>query len=219
MEQRRDIGHKEIILSISKLDLFESEFSFANAFEIISSSKLMKVDYNQDYIPQILSSLVTCGKTSIKTAYDPFMKNASSLMELTREYGSSIKFYGKEKDKLTYCFTIVKLIINGYLLNDIFLKQEDATESIDMEGKSFDVIISKVPVAIKNYYSSNINQNFEIAKRSKRVELEEVLLKQFGMNSDSFAQDVELNHALENLLEKWMLKRIHIQNSLESMNP
>ena len=41
-----------------------------------------------------------------------------------------------------------------------------------------------------------------MAKRNRRSELEEVLLKKFDMDSDSFAQDVELNNALENLLEK-----------------
>lgn len=203
---------KEIILSISKLNLFENNFSFANAFEIISSSRLMNINYNPDYLSQILSSLVTCEKTSIKTVYDPFMKNASSLIELSRECESIKKFYGKESDKLTYCFTLVKLFINGYMLDNIILKHEDATQSIDIDGASFDVILSKVPVAIKNYYSSNINQNFEIAKRNKRVELEEVLLKQFGIDSDSFVQDVELNYALENLLEKMDVEKdFHVE--------
>ena len=42
----------------------------------------------------------------------------------------------------------------------------------------------------------------EIAKRSKRSELESLLLDKFGMDGDSFKHDSELNMALENLVEK-----------------
>lgn len=201
-DNEMNLAIKEIIYSISKLDLFESEFSFSEVYEILSSSSLMKINSNPDYISQILSSLISCEKTTIKSVYDPFLKNASSLMELTSQTESINKYYGKEINTLSYCYSIVKVFINYFNLDYVEFKNEDALESVDIDGLSFDAILSKIPVTIKNYYSSNEQQSFEMAKRSKRSELEEVLLKNFNMNSDSFAQDSELNNALENLLEK-----------------
>ena len=115
MDSEETLAIKEIILSIARLDLFESEFTFSNAFEIISSSRLMHIKQNPVYIPQILSALISCEKKSIGNAYDPFMKNASSFMELSREYRTNITYYGKEEDTLTYFYSIVRLFINGYL--------------------------------------------------------------------------------------------------------
>lgn len=201
-DNEMNLAIKEIIYSISKLDLFESEFPFSEVYEILSSSSLMKINSNPDYISQILSSLISCEKTTIKSVYDPFLKNASSLMELTSQTESINKYYGKEINTLSYCYSIVKFFINYFNMDYVEFKNEDALESVDIDGLSFDAILSKIPVTIKNYYSSNEQQSFEMAKRSKRSELEEVLLKNFNMNSDSFAQDSELNNALENLLEK-----------------
>jgi type I restriction enzyme M protein len=84
----------------------------------------------------------------------------------------------------------------------VVFKNEDATQSIDIEGASFDAILSEIPVSIKNYHSANKNQSFEIAKRSKRGELEDVLIEKFGIKSDSLSQDADWNIAMENLLQK-----------------
>ena len=112
-------------------------------------------------------------------------------------------------ETIIHFYTLVKFFINNLPFNDVFLKNEDALDSIDINGASFDVILSKIPIAIKNYYSSNINQSREIAKRNKRSELESLILDNFGMDGDSFKQDNELNIALENLVEK-----INLENEL-----
>lgn len=201
-ESEIKLSIKEIIYAISKLDLFESEFSFDQVFEVLSSSKLMHIKPTPDYISQLLSSIISCDKTSIEKAYDPFLNDGTSLIRLSNECELGVSYYGKESDKLAYCYTITRFLINHFNLNHVEFRNEDATESIDIDGSSFDVILSKIPLKIRNYYSSRENQNIEINKRSKRNELEKVLLNEFNMNSDSFTKDSELNSAIENLLEK-----------------
>ena len=95
------------------------------------------------------------------------------------EYGLSY-CYGKDASRLNYLHAIVRLFINNFSFKNVFLRQEDALDSVDINGASFDVILSRIPIAIKNYYSSNINQSREISKRSKRSELENLLLNNFG---------------------------------------
>lgn len=201
-ESEVKLAIKEIIYAISKLDLFESEFSFSRVFEVLTSSKLMHIQPTPEYISQLLSELISCDKTSVKRAYDPFLKDGTTLLSLSEKCELGVAYYGKESDRLTYCYTITRFLINHFNLNYVEFRNEDATESIDIGGASYDVILSKIPLKIRNYYSSKQNQNLEIIRRNKRSELEKVLLSEFNMNSDSFTKDSELNNALENLLEK-----------------
>lgn len=200
-EQSQYIG--EIIYMISKLDVFEMDMEFADVFNIVSQSRLMHVDSNPEYVMQILSQLVLSDRKVIGSAYDPFIKDGASLMKIHDNIGYDLKYcYGKDKNRLNYLYTMVKFFINNISFKDLFLKQEDGLNSIDIDGASFDVIVSRIPIAIKNYYSSNINQNFEISKRNKRSEIESILLENLGMDGNSFKKDNELNKALENLVEK-----------------
>ena len=193
----------EIINLISKLNALDFDFAFKNVFDIVSLSHLMHVNTNPEYVTQILSSIVSSEKQAADEVYDPFIKNGSSILYLNESMDFNINYYyGKDESKLNYIYTIIRFFINGLSLNKVFLKQEDALDSIDINATSFDVILSRIPIAIKNYYSSNINQNMEISKRNKRNELENLLLDKFGMDEDSFKQDAELNMALENLVEK-----------------
>ena len=193
----------EIVNMISQFDVFDSEFEFSEVFNIIADSNLMHVVSNPEYINQILSRIVLSEKKTINSAYDPFMKDGESIMKLYESIGYDLKYcYGKDSVKLNYFYTLVKFFINNLSFNNVFLKNEDAMDSIDINGASFDVVISKIPIAIKNYYSSNVNQSMEIAKRNKRIELESLLLDNFGMDGDSIKHDNELNIAIENLVEK-----------------
>ena len=204
-EETRSIG--EIVSLISQLDVFDSDFGFSDVFDIISASRLMHIDSNPEYINQILSRIVLCEKKVIGSAYDPFIKDGASIMKLHESIGYDLKYcYGKDSHKLNYFHTLVRFFINNLSFNDVFLKHEDGLDSIDIGGASFDVILSRIPIAIKNYHSSNITQSMEMAKRSKRSELETLLRDNFNMDGDSFKQDSELNRALENLVEKIDLK-------------
>ncbi|MBR4447976.1 N-6 DNA methylase [Methanobrevibacter sp.] len=200
----------EIIYLISQLDVFELDLEFSDVFDIISASRLAHVSSNPEFITQILSKLVLSEKQTIESAYDPFMKDGSSIMKLRKEIEYGLSYcYGKDISRLNYLYTIVRFFINNFSFKNVFLKQEDALDSVDINGASFDVILSRIPIAIKNYYSSNINQSREMSKRSKRSELENLLLNNFGIDGDSFKLDSELNSALENLVNK-----IDVENEL-----
>lgn len=200
-EATKNIG--EIINLISQLDVFDTEFEFTQVFDIISASRLMHISSNPEYITQILSALILSEKPVINSVYDPFMKDSMSVMKLRESIGYDLKYcYGKDANRINYHHAIVKLFLNSFSLKNVFLKHEDAFDSIDIDGASFDVILSRIPISIKNYYSSNITQSREMAKRNRRSELENLLLENLKMDEDSFKKNNELNQALENLVEK-----------------
>ena len=49
---------KDLILSISKLDVFDPEFAFTDVFEVIGESDILNVNSNPEYIYQILSTIL-----------------------------------------------------------------------------------------------------------------------------------------------------------------
>ena len=201
----------EIIYLISRLDIFDGEFAFGDVFNIISASRLNHRDSDPEFIIQILSHIVNSNKMSINNVYDPFLKNGDSLLAIT-EFGEGnlINYYGKEKNRLNYFYSMVKYFINHLPLNKLFLKNEDAFDSIDIDGASFDVILSRIPISIKNYHSSNLNQSNEIVRRNKRSEIENLLADNLGMDGESFKENNNLNEALQNLLEQIDLKDFNV---------
>lgn len=203
----------EVIYLISKLNVFEQDFEFKEVFNVISSSRLIHVESNPDYITQVLSELVLSDKKRMGSVYDPFIKNGDSIMSLNE---SNIQYcYGKDENKSNFLYVFAKFFINNFPSNNVFLKHENAINSIDINGASFDVILSRIPIAIKNYHSSNFQQNMEIVKRSKRCEIETLLVDKLNIDENSFKQDYELNKALENLVDKIDLNDLNVDFSGE----
>ena len=194
---------KNLIRSIYKLDIFDTEFSFTDVFEAIGESDILSVNSNPEYIYQILSTILISQKHDLNTVYDPFMRNGLSFLYLSEAFGLwGNRNYGKESDKVTYCYTIARLLMGPYTFDNLCLENENAFESVDIEGASFDGILSVIPIAIHNYHTSNKNQSLEIAKRHRREELENMLSNNFNMDSSSFSQDNELNRVIEKLINK-----------------
>lgn len=195
---------KDIIYSISKLDVQERRYPFERVFDKLCQSKLMNIDHDPDYITDMLSAIVSSIKPKSENVYNPFLRDASSIIDLKWHYewgfGAS---YGKGLDKITYCSSIVKLYLNHFDLDSVFLEYGSPLESVGIDSTSFDVIISRIPpITPKNLKRLNSAQNAEMAKRNKRKQLEDVLTSRFDMDENSFMRDDELNEALENILRK-----------------
>lgn len=214
---------KDIIYSISKLDIQEREYPFEKVFDKICQSKLIEIEQDPDYIIDLLSNIVSSLKPKTENVYNPFIRDASSLIDLKSHYGWGIgTAYGKGFDKITYCSSIVKLYLNGFDLDGVFLEYGSPFESVGINSESFDVIISRIPpITPKNLKRLNRSQNIKMARRNKRKQLEDMLSSKFDMDEDSFLNDDELNGAIENLLSKMDLEKsfeIDFTGEYESLN-
>lgn len=132
------------LLSISKLDIEEEEFSFRRVYDLISSSRQIRLTPTPEYITQILEETVTSKKDSANSIYDPFLKDASNLFNISGHFRES-RIYGKEANNLYYFYSLIKAFIHECDFSNVFLKCEDATESMAYDEELFDVIVSKVP--------------------------------------------------------------------------
>ena len=203
-DSEHNLLYKDLIYSIAKLDIYEEKFPFKEVFNQICQFRNININHDPDYINLILTELVCASKSSPMDVYNPFLNDASSLIKLSEKFPFSYgKSYGKGNDEITYCVSIVNMLMNYFDLDNVFLEFGNSIDSVDIGGASFDVIMSKFPhIGGWSSKSRNKVQNMELVKRNKRKQLENMLSKNFKMDENSFANDSQLNDALENLLEQ-----------------
>lgn len=200
---------KDIVYSISKLDIYEEKFPFSEVFDGICELRPILADQDAEYMNSILSELVFASKSSPIDVYNPFLNDASSLIELSSKtnfgYGNS---FAKGHDTITFCCSIVKLMIHLFDLDNVFLEFENALDSTDFYGRSFDVIMSNLP-SIGGWSSKSINttQEFEILKRNRRRQIKNMLSENFNVDESSFAKDDKLNNAIDSILDEMVFNK------------
>lgn len=194
---------KDLVYTISKLDILEEDFPFEKVFDRVCEARFIQVDKNPEYIDSILAAIVASQKNYLDDVYVPFLNDASSVINLADYYNDDMtRIYGRGFDKITYCASIVKLLVHYFNLNGIFLEFASPFESMNIEGVEFDAIISKIPlITPKRVKRLNKAQNEEIAKRNKMKKLENVLQDTFNLPSDSL-NDNELKNTIEALASK-----------------
>ena len=182
------------LLYVSKLDIEESELTFRKCYDLIASSRQIRLMQTPEYITQILEKIILAEKNSAQSVYDPFMKDGANLISVSKALESRV--YGKESDDLFYFYTLIKAFIYEYDFSGVFLRQEDAIEAMSFDDELFDVIVSKIP----NRYSKNLHprQNLEAPNPNKR-DIKEQLISEYDLSE--FGEDEELLNALS-ILEK-----------------
>ena len=198
----RDLLMRDFILSISKLDVFEEEFKYSQVFDAIANTGIVGAMGTPEYIYDILVSLVLKTKYDISSVYNPFLQDGSSLACLSNNAHVDI-FYGKENNHINFLTSIVNMIINGVNFENIFFFNENAVDSVAIENKSFDVIISKVPNRFRDYPSKYRKQNIEFSSR-RELELKETMLSNLEMSHN------ELNEKMDRLLNDIISEKMAI---------
>ena len=195
---------KDLVYTISKLDIFENEFPFERVFDRICDSNIIDIDKDPEYINSILSGIITSQKTRLDDVYNPFLNDASSLIELARSYGNGMThIYAKGFDRIRYCAAIVKFFINFFDLENISLDYGNPLTAVDISEDEFDVIVSRIPpITPTRFRRLNSVQNQEIIKRKNRNKIKSMLSESFGIDEDAFDNDPELNVTINNLARK-----------------
>ena len=198
---------KEIIILISKLDVMEEAYPFEVVFDQICRSKLIRTTHDPEYVTQALSAIVSSSKMDAADVYNPFFNDGSSLIALKKDT-RWINTYGKCADQLTYCASIVKMLLSDFDLDKVFLDYSSPFESVDINNASFDVIISRIPaITPRNYKRLNRRQNIERVRNTKRKQLLNVLSDDFAMDGDALMNDEVINSAIDDILKKMDLEK------------
>jgi len=211
---------KEIIILISRLDVMEEAYPFEVVFDQICRSKLIHTTHDPEYVTQVLSAIVSSVKMDAADVYNPFLNDGASLITLKNDT-RWINTYGKCADSLTYCASIVKMLLSDFDLDRVFLDYSSPFESVDINNASFDVIISRIPpITPRNYKRFNRRQNIERVRNTKRKQLLNVLSDDFAMDGEALMNDEVINSAIDDLLKKMDLEkeaRLNFQGEYESL--
>lgn len=198
---------KEIIILISRLDVMEEAYPFEVVFDQICRSKLIHTTHDPEYVTQVLSAIVSSVKMDAADVYNPFLNDGASLITLKNDT-RWINTYGKCADSLTYCASIVKMLLSDFDLDRVFLDYSSPFESVDINNASFDVIISRIPpITPRNYKRFNRRQNIERVRNTKRKQLLNVLSDDFAMDGEALMNDEVINSAIDDLLKKMDLEK------------
>ena len=195
---------KDLILTISKLDIFEREFPFEKVFDRICDSDLIPVEKDPEYINSLLAAIITSQKTHLEDIYNPFLNDASSLIDLSHKYGEGIvHVHAKSFSQISYCVGIVKFFISFFDLDNVFLNYGSPFSSHNMPDTEFDVIVSRIPpITPRRFKRFSKAQNEEIIKRKNMNKVRSVLSESLGIDEDALENDPELKNTIDNLAVK-----------------
>ena len=130
------------LFSISKFDIEEREFTFAQVYDAIAYSRQIRLSSTPDYISQLINSIVKSQRRDVSNAYDPFLRNASILFDLHDQFTMS-DIYAKENNELNYFYSLIKAFINEINFDNLHILQENAIKSMSYDSQLF----SSLPAA------------------------------------------------------------------------
>ena len=150
------------IFSISKFDIDEREFTFAQVYDAIAYSRQIRLSSTPDYISELINSIVKSQRNSVSNAYDPFLKDASILFNLYNEFTMS-DIYAKENNELHYFYSLIKAFINEINFENLHMSRENAIKSMSYDSQLFDVIASKLPNSFDEFSKTTLkSQSIEV---------------------------------------------------------
>lgn len=165
---------------------------------MISSARQIRMIPTPEYITQVLTTTVSATKREAKSVYDPFLRDASILTDISKSLNAS-HIYAKESDELYYFYSLIKLFINDYDFNDIFFKNENAIESLAFADELFDVVVSKIPNNFRYARKITRKQNLESPNPYKK-DIKKQLISQLDLSE--LGDDEELLKALRIVEQK-----------------
>ena len=118
--------------------------------------------YTPQEVSTILAKIVTTGKASLKSVYDPTCGSGSLLLRVAKEVEEVGGFYGQEMNPTTYNLARMNMILHGVHYQRFDLKNEDTLENPAPEHADlrFEAIVANPPFSAK-WSASSIHENGE----------------------------------------------------------
>lgn len=116
--------------------------------------------YTPQEVSTILAKIVTTGKKSLKSVYDPTCGSGSLLLRVAKEVEDVGMFYGQEMNPTTYNLARMNMILHGVHYQRFDLKNEDTLEHPAPEHADlrFEAIVANPPFSA-NWSASAIHEN------------------------------------------------------------
>jgi type I restriction enzyme M protein len=116
--------------------------------------------YTPQEVSTILAKIVTNGKSSLKSVYDPTCGSGSLLLRVAKEVDEVAGFFGQEMNPTTYNLARMNMILHGVHYQRFDLRNEDTLENPAPEHADlrFEAIVANPPFSAK-WSASAIHEN------------------------------------------------------------
>jgi type I restriction enzyme M protein len=116
--------------------------------------------YTPQEVSTILAKIVTTGKTSLRSVYDPTCGSGSLLLRVAKEVEDVGHYYGQEMNPTTYNLARMNMILHGVHYQRFDLKNEDTLEHPAPEHADlrFEAIVANPPFSA-NWSASAIHES------------------------------------------------------------
>lgn len=109
--------------------------------------------YTPASVSTVLAKIVTLGKDSVQSVYDPTCGSGSLLLRVAREVTGETrpKFYGQEMNRTTFNLARMNMLLHGIHFSDFDIRQEDTLTrpAPEHEDKQFEAIVANPPFSAK----------------------------------------------------------------------
>jgi len=109
--------------------------------------------YTPASVSTVLAKIVTLGKDSVSSVYDPTCGSASLMLRVAREVTGDTrpKFYGQEMNRTTFNLARMNMLLHGIHFSDFDIRQEDTLTrpAAEHEDMCFEAIVANPPFSAK----------------------------------------------------------------------
>ena len=112
---------------------------------------------------QILSEIVTTGKTRLKTVYDPTCGSGSLLLRTARG-GNADAIYGQEKNPTTFNLARMNMLLHGVKYKDFKIENGDTLEADEFGEQQFDAVVANPPFSAEWSADNKFNNDDRFSK-------------------------------------------------------
>jgi type I restriction enzyme M protein len=148
----------KLLLHLDKID-FKLEDSkidvLGDAYEILISKfasgagKKAGEFYTPQEVSEILSMIVTNGKTRLKSVYDPTCGSGSLLLRVAKHVQDVGRFYGQELNNTTYNLARMNMLLHDVRFDRFDIQQDNTLESPQHAELRFEAVVANPPFSAK----------------------------------------------------------------------
>ncbi|MCP1674426.1 type I restriction enzyme M protein [Natronocella acetinitrilica] len=148
---------KEILRQLSKIDFRMDEVEadvLGDSYEYLisnfasSGGKKAGEFYTPQRVSEILSRIVSLGKTELKSVYDPTCGSGSLLLRVSRHVQKVGRYYGQEFNRTTFNLARMNMILHKVHYKDFDIKQDDTLENPQHREQRFEAIVANPPFSL-----------------------------------------------------------------------
>jgi type I restriction enzyme M protein len=139
-------------LKDSKIDILGDAYEFLISQFASGAGKKAGEFYTPQEVSEVLTRIVTLGKTRLKNVYDPTCGSGSLLLRVGK-HAEVDRYFGQELNNTTYNLARMNMILHDVHFSDFDLRQDDTLEHPQHLEYRFEAIVANPPFSA--HWSAN----------------------------------------------------------------